>query len=221
MAKVSKTQNTKNTTKTARPVGRPPRAKTVSQKLDDLKLGKFAECEPMCLPDKQVRRGWQILGAVILLLLALVGGYFMLMTEPLKYMTWAPSVMSPMAVISSTPGYWLMVEVAVLILVVCAVVAAIVLLFGKNVPAIFWYLMIGAGLVALIFASFHRFRLYEQRQCYKNYPNIVEFDYACPSVVNELGAVVLMDILLFAAGMIAIILIHKAFKCRLRHNVKR
>ncbi len=202
----------------ARRPGR-PRTKISEAAMDELKLGKFVECEHLRLPEKEVRRGWQITGAVSLMLMAMVGLYLLLMLVPEQI--FGDGVMSGAAVLSATPWYWLMMELMVLIATVCCVTASVMLLAKRRVPVGVWYVLVVAVVVGMVCASLHRFRLYEQRECYKNYPHIIDMDYACPSVEGELSWVVLKVLLICGLGEVALYLIYRVMKRRALYKAKR
>ncbi len=201
------TSKAKTLTKATRPVGRPPKNKSMSQRLEDLKLGKFTDCDTLCLPEKEAKRGWQVLGGILLILLAIFGAGYLLLAPPLNYF-WSDSVMSFGASLANEKFYWLVAALAMIVVVVTCLVSGVMLLGKKRVPVGAWYILIGAMVTVLICLSFHTFRRYEQRECYKNYPHIIDADYACPSVIGELSWIVAKDLLIFAAGVGAIYLVH-------------
>lgn len=214
---MAKTKDKNSDSATKRPVGRPPKSsltkvsKSFSQKLDELKLGKFADCEAMSLPEKEPKRGRQILGAIVLMASAILGVVFLILAPPFNY--WLnPGPQSFSAFLSTTNFYWNLAALAVIVAVICAAAASLMLFGKKRVPAWLWYILVLAVLAGGICLSFHRFRLYEQRECYKNYPHIIDLDYACPSVVNELSLVVLKDLGLLLVAVAVFWLIRRTAK---------
>ncbi len=186
-------------------VGRPPRPRTNAQAIEEMKLGKFAECEPLHLPEKEIRRGWQIVGGVVLLLTALIGLYIILKTDPVQAWLTHQGEGNPLAYL---PGYWLVMELMILLVTVGCVVGAVMMFMKKRVSKWLWYTLIAAAVTGIICASFHKFRNYEERLCYENYPGIYPEDPTkgsqCPSVVGDLSLIVLADLGVFAVGGLAI-----------------
>lgn len=178
------------------------RLKNARDVTEELKLGKFEQCKPLHLPEKQVRRGWQIVGAVALMLVTILGVYILLLSD-VGALIWGNGVMDGGSVMASTPEYALVMQGMVLLMTIGCFVASVMMFAKRKVPVWLWYALIVVVLIGLVSASFHRFRLYEQRECYNNYPGIVDLGYACPSVVNELGLVVLIDMAVGALAAVA------------------
>ena len=184
------------------------RATSLVQKVEELKLGKFAECDPLRLPEKGISRGWQIIGGVVCALLAIIGHYTMLATKIL-------SIFDGMGVHMS--WYWLIMELMLLVIVISATTASVMLFLKKRVPVGVWYVLIGAIVIGLICASFHKLERYEARECYNKYPGIYPGENrgsGCPSVVNELSGVVLMNLLFHSLGIVGLYLIYRVARRR-------
>lgn len=180
------------------------RATSLAQKVEELKLGKFAECDPLRLPEKGISRGWQIIGGVACALVAIIGIYAMLATKIL-------SIFDGMGVHAS--WYWLIMEFMLLIIVISATTASVMLFLKKRVPVGVWYVLIGAIVIGLICASFHKLERYEARECYNNYPGENKGS-GCPSVVNELSGVVLLNLLFHSLGIVGLYLIYRIARRR-------
>lgn len=188
-----------------RPVGRPPKARTNLQKVEEVKLGKFAAKAPLKLPERQIKRGWQITWGVALMLGAVIGVYLLLLTVP-EYI-FGDGVMSGPAIISSNGWYMLVAEMMVLVVTIGSLAASIMMFAKKRVPMALWYVIIGALVIGLICASFRKFRWYEERLCYENYPGIYPGEdrgSGCPSVVGQLSVITLVDLAILAAGMVGV-----------------
>ncbi len=184
------------------------RATSLMQKVEELKLGKFAECDPLRLPEKGISRGWQIIGGVACALVAIIGIYTMLVTKIL-------SIFDGMGAHAS--WYWLIMELMLLIIVISATTASVMLFLKKRVPVGVWYVLIGAIVIGLICASFHKLERYEARECYNNYPGIYPGENkgsGCPSVVNELSGVVLLNLLFHSLGIVGLYLIYRVTRRR-------
>lgn len=184
------------------------RATSLAQKVEELKLGKFAECDPLRLPEKGISRGWQIIGGVVCALVAIIGIYTMLATKIL-------SIFDGMGVHMS--WYWLIMELMLLIVVITTTTASVMLFLKKRVPVGVWYVLIGAIVIGLICASFHKLERYEARECYNNYPGIYPGENkgsGCPSVVNELSGVVLLNLLFHSLGIVGLYLIYRITRRR-------
>lgn len=202
--------------KTASKAMRAARPKSNTEKIEELKLGKFSKCEPLCFPEKKAKRGWQIVGAVALMLGAILGVFYLLMTDPIKGMM-KSSPMSPGAYLANVDWYWKIAALAVAVAVVCCFTGSVMMFAKKKASVKIWYILIASVLVAVITVSFHRFRLYEQRLCYENYPNIIELGYSCPSVVGELSWIVVQDLMIFGVGILGLWLVHyKTRRCMKR-----
>lgn len=204
--------------KTSRPVGRPPRARTNAQKIEELKLGKFADSEPLCLPEREVKRGWQIAGGVVLLVGAALGVWVLMMQAPFKH--WfepGMPVMSFWAEMAANETYVKIIIVGLMFAIVASMVAGVMMLMKKRVPLLIWGVLILAVTALLLGVSFRTFRGYEERLCYENYPGIYPEDSTrgsqCPSVMDGLVLVSLRNILIFEVGMGVLWLIVRMRRC--------
>lgn len=212
MARPRQEEKTKTKEKT---VARPPRAKTTAQKLEELKLGKFTEREVLRLPAKEVRRGWQIVGAVALMLGAIVGVFAVFMLEPLRGLTWDQTGFSPFGGLEIYEG--VMVLCIALAALICAV-ASMMLFAGKRVPVFLWYVLVVTATLGLLCASFHTFKWFEARKCYENYPGIYPNDpnkgSGCPSVEYDLIGISIRNLLIYTAGLVAFLLVRRMARGR-------
>lgn len=183
---------------------------------EELKLGKFEKSRPLHLPEKEVKRGWQIVGAVTLMLLTVLGVYASL----LMMLDWVEGdgVMAGAAIFAKTPIYWRMTGVMVLLATIECFVASVMMFAKRKVPVWLWYALVITVLAGVICVSFHKFERYEQRQCYNNYPGIIDFGYACPSVVGELSLITLFDI---AVCVVASVVIGLVWHCTKSKRGKR
>lgn len=133
-------------TPTAKPTSRKPnnRRSISSQKVDELKLGKFLDFEPLHLPEREPRRGWQIFWAIVLLAIAV---YFLVCIV----------VMAP-GLLETDFGWWLslwgnwqnwpyvLAEVLLLIAlflipILCLIIGGL-LLARQRIVAVLWYVLI-------------------------------------------------------------------------------
>lgn len=226
MAKLEYNQSKSATSRvrTNSDVRRTGRGLTNTQKVEELKLGKFDECEPLSLPKRQIRRGWQITWGIVLLLVALIGVYIVLMTDPVRVLIWDnDGIMGGR--LGGLDLYQLVMVSAAIIATVCSFVAGMMLLFKKSVPAIIWYLFIIALTVGLLCVSFHTFTWFEARDCYENYPGIYPEDptkgSGCPSVVNELILLSLRNLAIYTVGIIALYFGYRAAKHHRNCKTKR
>lgn len=193
----------------------PLRPKTNAQKVEELKLGKFTERRPLRMPEKEVRRGWQIIGAVALMLAAMIGIYIILITEPVQTWLHPDGFGDPLV---RLPIYWLVLEAALVVFVVDCLISSVMLLVRKRVPALLWQILIVTVTISLLCASFHTFMHFEARKCYEDYPGIYPEDpskgSACPSVQNELILISLRNLLIYTIGIVAGMLVYRATKHR-------
>lgn len=213
---VENTKKTKPAQTEKRPVGRPPKARSNLEKVDEVKLGKFAKQEPLRLPEKQIRRGWQIVWGLALALAAMVGVYLLILIVPEQLA--GNGVMSGPAIVASTGWYLLVAELMIVVATVGCIAASVMMFAKKRVPRGLWYVLIGAAVIGVICASFHKFRWYEERRCYENYPGIYPEDPSkgsgCPSVVNQLSVIVMADLAVLLAGVVGMWLVCRAKRGR-------
>lgn len=202
---VESTKKAKTEQATKRPVGRPPKARSNFEKVEEVRLGKFSEQKPLRLPEKQIRRGWQIAWAIVLIVMAMMGVCAILLTDPVAVLTWDNDGFAG-GRIGSLGLYWMVMEVMILVATICCVVASVMMFAKKRVPAGLWYALIGAVAIGLICASFHKFNGYEERLCYENYPG-EDRGSGCPSVVGSLSMIVIVDLVVLLAGVIGMRLV--------------
>ncbi len=209
--------------KPGRPVKRENvgRGRASLRTVEELKLGKFAVCEPLRLPEKEIRRGWQITGAVVLILVAIVGLYAMFMLDPIRVWTWDNDGFVGGRIEALMPYEWVLTLMLAVSVVMC-VTAAAILLAKKKVPAELWYVLIGAVTVGLLCASFHAFKWFEERDCYENYPGVHPEDPSkgsgCPSVEKDLIVISVRNLVIYTLGIVAFCWVRRKMARRARRR---
>lgn len=200
MARTKSDGENKNSDKV---VARPPRAKTTSQKIEELKLGKFAEHKPMRLPEKETDRSQQLIGAAALMLMALAGVSFILKTEPLVFLFQGNDPMSFGAQMANVPWYWMLAEVMALVATICCIVAGAILLAKRRVPVMLWYILVIVMTVGLLCVSFHSFKWFEELNCAKRVRADGSSGGTCGGVEDKLIVLTLRNLMLYTAGLVA------------------
>lgn len=192
-----------------------------ARKVEELKLGKFAKCEPLRLPEKKVRRCWQIAGGIGFIVAALVLIITVFMIKPVRTLTWQPDGFGPFEGLS---WYWLVMVGCMIVVALCGLIMGVLLLLSKRVPVFFWYLLIASATVGLLCASFNSFKWFEERRCYENYPGIFPDDphkgSGCPSVGNDLVYINLRNLAIYTVGLLGLFWAHKIMKRRVGGVVK-
>lgn len=209
---MAKIEDNKSKTSSAKRMGNPPRRMTNAQKVEELKLGKFAECEHLRLPEKQLGGRWRMMLGIGLLLLAALGVFLIFMTDPVRVLTWDNDGFSG-GRIGSLQLYWWVMELALGVATLSCLIAGIILVLRKRVPALIWYILVIATTLGLLCASFHTFTWFEARNCYENYPGIYPSDPSkgsgCPSVMNDLILLSLRNLLIYTVGIVIFALIYR------------
>lgn len=201
-----------------------PSSKTVNdmmsfseaRKVEELKLGKFVKCEPLRLPEKKVRRGWQIAGGIGMILVALALTFVVFLLKPVRTLTWQPD---GFGAFEGLPVYWLVMIGCMILAAADCLLIGILLLFGRRISTILWYGLIILATVGLLCLSFNSFEWFEERLCYENYPGIFPDDPAkgsgCPGVESDLIIISIRNMVIYTVGLVAILLVHRLAKWRI------
>lgn len=204
---------TKSTTKTKSAANRPKSAnsKLTSSKVDELKLGKFSDCEPLRLPEFRPRRSWQIIGAVALLLITIFCVGSMIMKFPFAYLwhgeqnLWQPDTI-PLTV------SWIINNVALVIFTILCLSSSIILFLRRRVPTLIWYLLIVTLLISFISQSISIYQNYTLYDC---------GDDPCPLVVGELGTILLCNLVIFMISLILLCMVYRTNHYRMRRHHRK
>lgn len=172
--------------------------RTTSSKVDELKLGKFDECDPMRLPESQVRRSWQVIGGVALLLIAGFCLVSMVTQMPFAYL-WQTETDIWQAELTPLTISWIVNNIALVIFTVLCLVTSVLLFMRKRVAVGVWYTLIVTLVVGFISQSVGIYQNYTLRECVEE---------TCPMVVGELSVVLLCDLVIM---MVAILLLWMVF----------
>lgn len=172
--------------------------RTTSSKVDELKLGKFDECNPMRLPESQARRSWQIIGGVALLLIAGFCLVSMVMQVPFAYL-WQTETDIWQAELTPLTISWIVNNIALVIFTVVCLVVSILLFAGKRVARGAWYVMILTLMIGFISQSVGIYQNYTLRDCVEE---------TCPMVVGELSMVLLCDLVIMMVSVILLWLVY-------------
>lgn len=175
------------------------KAKTASAKVDELKLGKFSDCEPLRLPETKPRRSWQIIGAIALLIIAVFCIGCMVMEFPFAYLWHGEQDLWQSDTLPLTIS-WIVNNVMLVIFTILCLVSCIILFTKHRVPAPIWYLLIFTLFVGFISQSIGIYQNYTIYNC--------EID-PCPLVVGELSTVLLCDLVIFMISLILICMIYR------------
>lgn len=214
---MTKVEDNKTKTSSAKRMGNPPRRMTNAQKVEELKLGKFAECDHLRLPEKQLGGRWRVILGIGLLLMAVLGIIVIFMTDPVRVLTWDNDGFVG-GRIGSLHWYWWVMELALGVATLACLIASVVMLLRKRVSVWIWYVLVVAATVAVLCASFHTFTWFEARNCYESYPGIYPSDpdksSGCPSVMNDLILLSLRNLLIYTVGIVVFMLIYHYSKKR-------
>lgn len=115
-----------------------------SQKVDELKLGKFLDFEPLRLPEKELRRGWQIFWAIVLMAIAVYFLICIVVMAPRLLETDFDWWLSLWANMQNWPYVFAEVILLVamfLIPILCFVIGGL-LLARQHIMAALWYTLI-------------------------------------------------------------------------------
>ncbi len=165
-----------------------------SSKVDELKLGKFDECVPMRLPESQVRRSWQVIGGIALLLIAAYCVFMMVTNTPFAYLAWGGvdlwrEEQWPLTIA------WIVNNVCLVVFTILCLVTSILMFAKKRIAVGVWYAMIVLLVVGFISQSIGIYENYTTRECVTQ---------TCPMVVGELSVVLLCNLVIM---MVAILLL--------------
>ncbi len=181
-------------------------AKTLNtRKVEEIRLGKFNDCEPMRLPEVPPRRIWQIIGGVALLLMGIFCVATMVANFPFVYLwqdeieVWRPDQ-------SALTISWIVNNVALVIFTVLCVMSSILLFARRKVPVGIWYLLIVTLAVGFISQSVGIYTNYTRRDC--------EIE-PCSLVVGELSTILLCDLTIL---MLSLALLWMVYKTNLHYG---
>lgn len=170
-----------------------------TRKVEEVKLGKFSDCEPLRLPEVPPRRIWQIIGGAALLLIGIFCVATMVADFPFAYLwrsdveAWQPD-QSPLTI------SWIVNNVALVLFTILCVMSSILLFAKRRVPVGVWYLLIVTLAVGFISQSVGIYANYTNRDC--------EME-ACPLVVGELSTVLLCDLTIFMLSLVVLWMVYK------------
>lgn len=179
-----------------------------TRKVEEIKLGKFNDCEPLRLPEVPPRRIWQVIGGVALLLIGIFCVATMIAQFPFAYLwqgeidVWQPE-QAPLTM------SWIVNNVALVLFTVLCVVSSVLLFAKRKVPVLVWYLLIVTLTVGFISQSIGIYNNYTLRDCGVN---------ECPMVVGELSVVLLCDLVIM---MISLALLWIVYKTNLNYGHPR
>lgn len=115
---------------------------------EEVRLGKFAECEPLHLPQKRAGRGWRIGGGVALLAGTVVGIVMLVLGAPLAGVLAGTTTLGT-GLVAMSLAEWVM-AVALVVCVIMCLVAGLMLVLQKRVPMGVWcVLMVAVTAVAV------------------------------------------------------------------------
>lgn len=203
-------KSTKAKTKTQKKANVAGRASEAS-KVEELKLGKFADSVPMRLPESQTRRSWQVIGGVALLL---IGGFClisMVLQVPFAYL-WQSEVDIWQAEMTPLTVSWIVNNVALVIFTILCLFASILLFAKKRVVVGMWYGLIVALVVGFISQSIG---------IYQNYTLVECGEGGCPIVVGELSMVLLCDLTILMLSILLLWMVYCMNRRKYRHEKKR
>jgi len=206
MAKQVQTKTSKTSKKSPARKSSPKRDLTRTAKVDELKLGKFADCEPMRLPESQVRRSWQIIGGIALLLITGFCLVSMVTQVPFAYL-WQTETDLWQSELTPLTISWIINNIALVIFTIFCLIASLLLFMRRRVPAGIWYILIITLVVGFISQSVGIYQNYTSREC---------VEASCPMVVGELSIVLLCDLTIF---MLSILLLWMVF-CMNKHHCR-
>lgn len=170
-----------------------------ARKVEEIKLGKFKDCEPLRLPEVPPRRIWQVLGGVALLLIGVFCVATMVMQFPFAYL-WQEEIDAWQPEQAPLTMSWIVNNVALVLFTILCVMASIVLFARRRVPVAVWYLLIVMLTVGFISQSIGIYNNYTLRDCREN---------ACPMVVGELSIVLICDLVIFMLGLVLLWMVYK------------
>jgi len=204
MAKQAQTKTPKTTQKSRARKSSPKRDLTRTAKVDELKLGKFNTHEPMCLPESPVRRSWQIIGGIALLLITGFCLVSMVTQVPFAYL-WQTETDLWQAELTPLTISWIVNNIALVIFTIFCLIASLLLFMRRRVPTGIWYILILSLVIGFISQSIGIYQNYTTREC---------VEASCPMVVGELSVVLLCDLTIF---MLSILLLWMVF-CMNKHR---
>lgn len=175
-------------------------AKTISaKKVEEIKLGKFCDSEPMRLPEVTPSRVWQLIGGIALLLIGIFCVATMFVNFPFSYLWQGESNLWQADTMPLTIS-WIVNNLALVIFTIFCVIGSILLFAKQRVPVMIWYVLIVTLVVGFISQSVGIYTNYTTREC---------LEESCPLVVGELGTVLLCDLTIFMLGLVLIWMVYK------------
>lgn len=179
-------------------------------KVEELKLGKFQDSEPMRLPETQTRRSWQIIGGIALLL---IGGFClvsMVLQVPFAYL-WNSEVDIWQAEMTPLTVSWIVNNVALVIFTIVCLLTSMMLFARKRIPVGMWYGLIVALVVGFISQSIGIYQNYTLRECAGE----------CPMVVGDLSMVLLCDLTILMLSILLVWMVYCMNRRKYRHEKKK
>ena len=175
-------------------------AKTISaKKVEEIKLGKFCDTEPMRLPEMTPSRVWQLIGGGALVLIVAFCIATMFVNFPFSYLWQGGSDIWQTDMMPLTIS-WIVNNAALVIFTIFCVLTSILLFARRRVPVAIWYILIIMLTIGFISQSVGIYTNYTTREC---------LDENCPLVVGELGTVLLCDLTIFMLGLVLLWMIYK------------
>lgn len=170
-----------------------------TRKVEEVKLGKFSDCEPLRLPEVPPRRIWQLVGGAALLLIGVFCVATMIADFPFAYLwrsdfdVWQ-SDQTPLTV------SWIVNNVALVLFTVLCVMSSVLLFARRKVPVVVWYLLIITLAVGFISQSVG---------IYANYTSVNCDLQSCPLVVGELSVILLCDLTILMLSLVVLWMVYK------------
>lgn len=208
MAKQVSTKTSKTSSKSSARKTLPKRDLTRTAKVDELKLGKFDTHEPMYLPESTVRRSWQIIGGVALLLITGFCLVSMVTQVPFAYL-WQTETDLWQAELTPLTISWIVNNIALVIFTIFCLITSLLLFMRRRVPAGIWYILILTLVVGFISQSVGIYQNYTTREC---------VEASCPMVVGELSIVLLCDLTIFMLSILLLWMVYCMNKHRYHHK---
>ncbi len=170
-----------------------------ARKVEEVKLGKFRDCEPMRLPEVPPRRIWQVVGGIALALMGIFCVATMCFEFPFAYLwqsetnVWQPDL-TPLTL------SWIVNNVALIVFTIGCFVGSALLFMKKKVPVGVWYVLIVALAVGFISQSVGIYSNYTLMECETE---------SCPLVVGELSTILLCDLVILMISWILLWMIYR------------
>lgn len=174
--------------------------KTLSaKKVEEIKLGKFCDSEPMRLPEVVPSRVWQLIGGVALLLIGIFCVATMFVNFPFGYLWRGESNIWQADTMPLTVS-WIVNNSALVIFTIFCIIGSILLFAKRRVPVMVWYILIVTLAVGFISQSVGIYTNYTTRECLEG---------SCPLVVGELSTILLCDLTIMMLGLVLLWMVYK------------